>query len=341
MAEFGVSIIGGSGYTGAEILRILTRHQGVEIRHVTSRELAGTPVSRRLPNIPDNDLVYEMPDPENLSDSDLVFVCVHHPASMEIVPRILKHSRVVDFSADYRLADRGAYEAIYGVKHTSPELRSVYGLPELHRTEIAGADLVANPGCYPTGAILALAPLLRNDLVEVDRIVIDAKSGTSGAGVKPTMFTNHAEVANAVKPYSVTNHRHIAEMDQELSLVAGRKVEVNFTPHLVPISRGILTTSHTFLTSRLGEEDARSLYADFYRDSPFIRVRQETPDLRGVLGSNFCDIGFCADVRNERLVVVSAIDNLTKGASGEAVQNMNIMLGLPETQGLDLPGLYP
>ena len=341
LAKVGVSVIGGSGYTGAELLRILVRHTRAKILHVTSRELSGTPVSQRLPNLNWLDLEYEMPVPKQLSDSDVVFVCTPHTSSMEIVPEVLEHCRVVDISADYRLADRKLYEAIYQVKHTSPQLKSVYGLPELHRDEIASADLVANPGCFPTGAVLALAPLVRKALIEEDRIVIDAKSGSSGAGVKPTAFTSHAECANAVKPYNVTGHRHIAEIDQELSLVAGKDLRVNFTPHLVPIPRGIVTTCHTFPTSQVTEGKIRSLYTSFYEGCPFVRIRPEVPDLRGVLGSNFCDIGFSVDARTGRLVVVSAIDNLMKGASGQAVQNMNIMFKLPETQGLDLLGLYP
>ncbi len=341
MSKIGVSVIGGSGYTGAELLRILARHERVKILHVTSRELSGTPVAQRLPNLNWLDLEYEMPIPKELSDSDVAFVCAPHTASMEIVPQLLEHCRVVDISADYRLKDRKLYETIYQVKHTSPELESVYGLPELHREEIAAADLVANPGCYPTGAVLALAPLVRERLIEDDRIVIDAKSGSSGAGVKPSAFTSHAECANAVKPYNVTNHRHTAEIDQELSLVGGRNITVNFTPHLVPIPRGILTTCHTFPTSSLSEEEIRRLYLSFYKDCPFVRVRSEVPDLRGVPGSNFCDIGFSLDRRTGRLVVVSAIDNLTKGASGQAVQNMNIMFKFPETLGLDSLGLYP
>jgi N-acetyl-gamma-glutamyl-phosphate reductase len=357
MAAYGVSILGGSGYTGAELVRILTQHDGVEILHITSRELAGTPVSRRLPNLAGVDLDYENPDPRILADSDIVFVCVHHTESLNIVPAILENSRVIDFSADYRLNeensrvidfsadyrlnDRKLYESVYEVTHTSPEIGSVYGLPELHGEEIPKADLVANPGCYPTGAILALAPLVRGGLIQTDRIVIDSKSGTSGAGMRPSPFVHHPECADAVRPYKVTDHRHIAEMDQELSLVAGEDVKVNFTPHLIPIPRGILTTCHTFPESALSPEQVRSVYEDFYGDAPFVRIRDEVPDLRGVTGSNFCDIGSSIDARTGRLVVVSAIDNLTKGASGQAVQNMNLMFGLPETRALESLGLYP
>jgi N-acetyl-gamma-glutamyl-phosphate reductase len=336
---FGVSIIGGSGYTGAELLRILGMHGDVEVLHVTSRELAGTPVSGRLPNVTGTDLGYEMPEPGGYLDSELVFICVPHTQAMGMVPDILGNSRVVDLSADYRLNDRGVYEEVYGVKHTSPELESVYGLPELHRDQTVGARLVANPGCYPTGAILALAPLLEASLVETGRIVIDSKSGSSGAGKKPTDFTHHPEVAGAVKPYRVTDHRHIAEIDQELSLISGNRVRVSFTPHLVPISRGILTTCHVFPDDP--GLDFRGAFEQFYSDSPFVRIRDEVPGLLGVVGSNYCDIGMELDRRTGRLVVVSAIDNLTKGASGQAVQNMNIMMGLPETRALGAPGLYP
>jgi N-acetyl-gamma-glutamyl-phosphate reductase len=258
---------------------------------------------------------------------------------MAIVPRLLENSKVVDFSADYRLSDRVAYEEIYGVKHTSPGITSIYGLPEIHRTGIRGSDLVANPGCYPTGVILALAPLVRDDAIDLEKIVIDSKSGTSGAGKKPSDFTHHPEVASAVSPYKVTNHRHVAEMDQELSLIAGRPVEVNFTPHLIPIPRGIINTCHTFPADP--DRDFLKIYREFYHNEPFVRVGNDVPDLRGVLGSNYCDIGLELDRRTGRLVVVSAIDNLTKGASGQAVQNMNIMMDIIETTALKSPGLYP
>ena len=341
MKRVGVSIVGGSGYTGAELMRLLSRHEKVEILHVTSRELCGTPVEDRLPNLCDIGLKYEMPDPHGYTDSEIVFLCVGHTSSMGMVSEILEHSRVVDLSADYRLKDRGVYERVYGVKHTGPDLEAVYGLPEIHGKEIASATLVANPGCYPTGAILALAPLVQAGLIEVGRIVIDSKSGTSGAGIKATLTTHHPECAGSVKPYSVTDHRHVPEIDQELGLLAGLQVRVNFTPHLVPISRGILTTCHVFPVSTMQEEDWRDLYRSFYARAPFVRLRNEVPDLRGVIGSNFCDMGFSADRATGRLVVVSAIDNLTKGASGQAAQNMNLMLGMEETEGLEIPGLYP
>jgi len=336
-----VSIVGGSGYTGAELIRILLQHPDAEILHVTSRELEGRPVSARLPNAVGIDLSYERPDPSRLSDSDVVFCCVHHTASMRIVPSLLESSKVIDLSADYRFSDKRIYEEAYGVAHSSPDIEAVYGLPEIHREEIRAARLVANPGCYPTGAILALAPLVSEGLIDLDRIVIDSKSGSSGAGIKPSPFTHHPETSSFVKPYKVTTHRHAPEVDQELSRLAGRRVTVNFTPHLVPISRGILTTCHTFPSSRLELDEVSALYSEFYADSPFVRIMEVVPDLRGVAGSNRCDIGFERDERTGRLVVVSAIDNLTKGASGQAVQNMNLMFGRPEGEGLTFPGLYP
>jgi N-acetyl-gamma-glutamyl-phosphate reductase len=341
LSRIGVSIIGGSGYTGAELIRLLVRHEKVEILHVTSRELSGTPVEARLPNLSGIDLKYEMPDPDGYGDSEIVFLCIGHTFAMGMVPQILENSRVVDFSADYRLLDRDLYEKVYDVKHTSPEMEAVYGLPELHGAQVADARLVANPGCYPTGAILALAPLVKAGVIDFERIVIDSKSGTSGAGIKATMTTHHPECAGSVKPYRVTDHRHVPEINQELGLLAGRELTVNFTPHLIPISRGILTTCHVFPVSPLNEDDCRSLYSSFYARAPFVRMREEVPDLRGVIGSNFCDIGIEIDRATGRLVVVSAIDNLTKGASGQAVQNMNLMLRIGETMGLELPGLYP
>jgi N-acetyl-gamma-glutamyl-phosphate reductase len=286
--KVGVSIVGGSGYTGAELLRILRGHEKVEINHVTSRELAGTPVSERLVNLAGTDLEYEMPEP-CYPDSEVVFVCVHHTSAMAMVPGLLEKSKVVDF--------------------------------------------------YPTGAILALAPLVKEGGIDLEKIVIDSKSGTSGAGKKPTDFTHHPEVASAVRPYKVTDHRHVIEIDQELSLIAGTPIAVNFTPHLIPIPRGIITTCHTFPADP--DRDFRKIFGDFYADEPFVRIWDDIPDLRGVIGSNYCDIGLELDRRTGRLVVVSAIDNLTKGASGQAVQNMNIMMGIPETKSLEYPGIYP
>jgi len=341
MTKVTVSIVGGSGYTGAELLRLLSTHPDAEVLHVTSREFAGTSVADRLPNLLREDLEYE-PPADRYPDSDVVFLCVPHTSAMGMVPSLLEGSRVIDLSADYRLADRRLYESVYGVKHTSPGLKAVYGLPELHHDEIAAANLVANPGCYATGAILALAPAVKEPgLIERNRIVIDAKSGTSGAGIKPTSITHHPECAQSIVPYRVTDHRHIAEIDQELSLVAGEEIRINFTPHLIPVPRGILTTCHTFPADRISQEDIASAYGALYESARFVRVRDHVPDLRGILGSNFCDIGFERDSRTGRLVIVSAIDNLCKGASGQAVQNMNIMFNLPEERGLEAPGIYP
>lgn len=341
MTKITAAIVGGSGYTGAELLRLLSTHPDVEVLHVTSREFAGTPVYQRLPNLLTEELEYEPPR-DRYPDCDVVFLCVPHTSAMDIVPSLLKGSRVIDLSADYRLQDRKLYESVYGVKHTSPGLKGIYGLPELHRDEIASADLVANPGCYATGAILALAPLLKEPgLIDRSRIVIDAKSGTSGAGIKPTSITHHPECAQSVTPYRVTDHRHIAEIDQELSLVARRKIMINFTPHLIPIPRGILTTCHTFPVQGISQEDIASAYGALYESAHFVRLRSRVPDLKGILGSNYCDIGLESDQRTGRLVVVSAIDNLCKGASGQAVQNMNIMFNLPEERGLKAPGIYP
>ncbi len=342
MSNNTVSIVGGTGYTGAELLRILTGHPSIEVEHVTSRRMAGTKVCSRLPNITNRDLEFEKPDPALLKESDVVFTCVPHTAAMNIVPEIIDEAKVVDLSADYRIGNRKVYESVYGVEHTSPELDSVYGLPEIHGEEIKNTNLVANPGCYPTSAILALAPLFSEGILGTsDPVVIDAKSGSSGAGTGLTFVTHHPEVFGSIKPYKVSTHRHMAEMDQELSLIGNCEVTVNFTPHLVPISRGILTTCHAFSSQDQAEEDVRELYHDFYQGSPFIRLRDSVPDLRGVIGSNFCDIGLEVDERTGRLIIVSAIDNLTKGASGQAVHNLNLVLGKRETEGLEFLGLYP
>jgi N-acetyl-gamma-glutamyl-phosphate reductase len=232
------------------------------------------------------------------------------------------------------------YEKYY-VKHESPDVRGVYGLPELYREKIKRARLVANPGCFPTAAILSLAPLVKQHLIDLDHIVIDAKTGTSGAGATLTEVTHHPIAGANVRAYAATTHRHAPEIDQELTKLAGRKVKAHFTPHLIPIVRGILSTAHVFTKRRMDQERLLKIYRDFYSREPFVRVLDVLPEVNFVVGSNYCDIGIEVDRESNRVVAVAAIDNLTKGASGQAIQNMNLMFGLDEREGLTVPALRP
>ncbi|RZN65189.1 MAG: N-acetyl-gamma-glutamyl-phosphate reductase [Candidatus Methanoliparum thermophilum] len=331
-----VGIIGGTGYTGGELLRVLYNHPEAEISVVTSRSNENKKVSdvhKYLRNIVD--LTFTKTDPRSVSECDVVFTAVPHTKAMEIVPRLLDSGiKVIDLSADYRL-DFEIYERVYGVKHKDKGRSAVYGLSELYREEIRNSSLVANPGCFPTGAILSAYPIVSKGYVE--QIIFDSKTGISGAGASPTDNSHYPNMAENVIPYKLTAHRHLEEMR---SILKG--VRVSFTPHIVPVIRGILTTAHILLkkTSRL--EEIIELYKKYYKKDPFIRVFSDIPSLSYVRGANFCDIGgFALEVENDRLVVVSAIDNLVKGAAGQAVQNMNIMFGLNEKTGLFYPGISP
>ncbi len=341
---FRVAIAGASGYTGLELLRILLRHPDVEITAVTSEKHEGRPVAEVFPGLLDaRGLVCRSLNPEELARmADVIFTALPHKTAMGVVAALVKTGKkVVDLSADFRFKDARTFESFYG-RHTHPELlsKAVYGLPELHRAEIRRAQLVANPGCYPTGAILALAPLLKADLIDLDPIIVDAKSGVSGAGRAAILDHLFSEVHGGVKAYQVGEHRHTPEMEQELSRAAGHSVRVTFTPHLIPMDRGILSTIYVHPKTGAELQDA---YAAAYADEPFVRVLPpgQIPATAHVLGSNYAFIGFKADLRTGRTVVVSAIDNLVKGASGLAVQNMNLLFGLDETAGLSQLPLFP
>lgn len=340
------AILGGSGYTGLELLRILQNHPKAEVLAVTSRQYKGCKLEEVFPSLHGfSKLKFE--DPAKFSalpHVDLIFSCLPHHASMEIVPRLLKNGkRVIDLSADFRLKSAKTYEAWYG-KHIAKNLlkKAVYGLPELHRSKIKGAELVANPGCYPTGAILGLSPAIDAGIIDINSIIIDSKSGVSGAGRGASLDTSFAEVNEGFKAYKVGEHRHTPEIEQELSVLAGKAVKVTFTPHLLPVNRGILSTVYVSLQNKgISYEKIFDIYKKFYSDDFFIRILPEDmlPNISHVKGSNFCDIGLKIDKRTGRLIIITAIDNLVKGASGQAVQNMNIMFGLPETTGLLLPPL--
>lgn len=346
-AQVKVAVFGASGYTGVELLRLLFRHPGVELTDLTSREYQGRPVAEVFPALAHIvDLSFVAPDPAAITETaQVVFLAVPHKTAMELVPPLLAAGRrVVDLSADFRFRRQDVYEAWYQ-PHSAPELlaEAVYGLPELHRHDLRAARLVGNPGCYPTCVILGFAPLVKEGLVEPDSLIADCKSGVSGAGRGATLTTSYCEVTDSLRAYKVAEHRHAPEMEQELSLLAGKAVKITFTPHLVPMSRGILGTLYGQLVKPLTDQDLFQLYEVFYQDHPFVRVQPPGiwPSTQQVRGSNYCDLGFKVDRERGRVIVLSAIDNLTKGAAGLAVHNFNLMVGFPETLGLDLVPLAP
>jgi len=338
-----IGIIGASGYTGGELLRLLSMHPEAEAVCVTSRKLAGTPVDKVHAHLKGlTSLSFESPSVEEVGKRcDLVFTAVPHGTAMNWVPDLLDAgSKVIDLSADYRLP-KDVFEKTYGMKHKA-FIDAAFGMPELH-PEVKGANLVANPGCYPTGATLAVAPLAKAGLVE--RAVFDSKSGISGAGNSPSPTSHYPNIAENVQGYKLTTHRHIPEVRQELGRLSPG-IKVSFTPHVVPAIRGILTTAHVFVKDEFvgnipDPMEIMGIYEDFYKDANFVRMANGAPSLGGVRGSNFCDIGFEVDGAGDRIVVLSAIDNLVKGASGQAIQNMNLMMGLDETAGLWFPGGAP
>jgi N-acetyl-gamma-glutamyl-phosphate reductase len=343
-----VAVVGASGYTGVELLRILHCHPEVAVTCVTSEQSAGKRISDLFPSLRGRcDLVLENLEPVRIAErAELIFTALPHKAAMEVVPTFLKlKKKVVDLSADYRLHDAAEYGKWYE-PHMNPELlgQAVYGLPEIRRAKIAKAQLVANPGCYPTSITLGLAPLLKKGLIDASTIIADSKSGVSGAGRSAKVDNLYCEVNDGFKAYGVGGvHRHIPEIEQELSELAGKPVVISFTPHLVPMDRGILSTIYAALLKKMTAADLVKLYTDFYKGEGFVRVLPEGqfPSTAYVRGSNFCDIGLGFDQRTGRVIVVSAIDNLTKGASGQAVQNMNIVCGFPENLGLEGLGLFP
>ncbi len=343
-----VAVVGGTGYTGLELTRLLLRHPMVELVAVTTRKYKDTPLSSVFPELTnETDLVCEGLSIERISKiSDLVFVALPHKAAMEVVPPFLKNGRkVIDLSADFRFRDVSLYEKWYQ-KHIAPEVlkEATYGLPEIYHEKIKGSLLVANPGCYPTGAILALAPLVSSHSVSTKNIVIDAKSGVSGAGRSPHLGVIYCEVNEGLKAYKVCEHRHAPEIEEHLSILSGERVTISFTPHLVPLSRGILTTIYANLKQKIATEELFNLYKEFYNGKRFVRVYppDKLPNTLYVRGSNHCDIGLKVHPsRGDIVIIISAIDNLTKGASGQAIQNMNLMCGFEEDAGLSQIPLSP
>ena len=335
-----VAIAGASGYTGIELVRILSAHPSARISMISSRQQKGLRFDDFCPALMRHcDLVFEDTDPEKLASwSDLVFTALPHEASMGMIPGLLDRGvKVVDLSADYRLKDPEIYGKWYSA-HKTPGLlkEAVYGLPELYAEKIRTARLVANPGCYPTSVILAVAPALRHALIDPETIIADSKSGVSGAGRGLSLGAHFCEVNEGFKAYKVAEHRHMPEIEQELGILAGRPVTISFTPHLVPMSRGILSTVYSNLNKGVGAGDVEEAFRGFYKDARFVRLSNpgNLPVSLQVRGSNYCDLGWRVDERTGRLIVISVIDNLTRGAAGQAVCNMNIMCGLPEDAGL-------
>ncbi|RMG35185.1 MAG: N-acetyl-gamma-glutamyl-phosphate reductase [Gammaproteobacteria bacterium] len=339
-----VGIVGGTGYTGVELLRLLATHPGVELRAITSRSEAGRPVSELFESLRGHvDLVFSEPEPERLAECDLVFFATPNGTAMKMVPQLLEAGvRVIDLAADFRLRDPAVWEQWYGMPHACPELleEAVYGLPELNREQIRTARLVANPGCYPTASALGLLPLVEAGAVDTSALLADCKSGVSGAGRGANAAMLMGEVGESFKAYAVPGHRHLPEIRQTLEWVSETPIGLTFVPHLVPMVRGI----HATLYGRLnGDLDLQALYERRYQDEPFVDVMPEGshPETRSVRGVNHCRIAVHRPQGGDMVVVLSVIDNLTKGAAGQAIQNMNLMFDLAETTGLEQVALSP
>lgn len=335
-----VGVIGSTGYAGAELVRILCGHPEVTLTILTSRQYAGVNFDSVFPAMEGSVslLCEELSIDRVCENSDVVFTALPHKLPMEFVPEILRQGKkVIDLSADFRFKNAATYETHYQY-HTAKDLleKTVYGLCEVNFDQIKNTDLVGAPGCYPTSVLLPLVPLLKDGLIDPNAIIADSKSGVSGAGRSLSLTAHFCEANESFKAYKVAEHRHNPEMEEVLSLETGRPVKITFVPHLVPMSRGILTTVYANPAKDIRAEDIRACMTAFYSDRPFIRIcpGDRLPNTQHVRGTNYCDIGFRLDERNRRLILISAIDNLVKGAAGQAVQNMNIMLGLDETAGL-------
>lgn len=339
-----VGVVGGTGYTGVELLRLLARHPGVALQAITSRGDAGTAVADMFPSLRGwVDLAFVTPQDADLAACDVVFFATPNGIAMNQARELVDAGvRIVDLAADFRIRDVAEWQKWYGMEHAAPELvaEAVYGLPELNREQIRGARVVANPGCYPTAVQLGFLPLIEAGLVDLERLVADAKSGVSGAGRKAEIHTLLAEAADSFKAYGVAGHRHLPEIRQGLSLLSGQPVGLTFVPHLLPMIRGIHATLYATLT---GEADLQALFESRYRDEPFVDVMPAGahPETRTVRASNMCRIAVHRPQGGDVVVVLSVIDNLVKGAAGQAVQNMNIMFGLDERAGLDIVPVSP
>ncbi len=345
MKQFKVGIINVTGYTGTELARLLYGHTGVKLTSVTGRSAVGKKLSQVFPHLTIDSLITA-----ELDEVDLAFSAMPHKESAEVIlPLLRKGVRVVDLSADFRLKEATDYPRWYDFTHPAPDLlkKAVYGLPELYRSQVSSANLVANPGCYSTAAILALAPAIKEDLIYPD-IVIDSKSGISGAGRTLSLTTHYSEASDNVSAYALEGHRHLPEMAQEFQNLSPKaSFSVTFVPHLVPMSRGILSSCYAKLKEgkiakgEKGKDQLKQLYNAFYKGEPFVRITDAPPQTKHTWGNNFCLVYPTIDLRTDRLVVISCLDNLVKGGAGQAVQNMNLMLGFEETTGLDALAVYP
>jgi len=339
-----VAVVGASGYTGEELVRLLLAHPNVDLVAVTSRQLAGKTVAEVFPRIAHhktaNALKFSDSDAKQIArEAGVVFLALPHGLAAEFAkPLLAAGARVLDLSADFRIKDANVYKEFYGHDHPAPDLlgQSVYGLPEIYRDRIRDAKLVACPGCYPTSILIPLRPLIRRKAIDRARILVSSMSGVSGAGRKIEADYLFAECNESVRPYGVPKHRHLSEIEQELSILADEKVVIQFTPHLVPVNRGIVTTIYADIAGNVVNLDASVIFSSAYGEEPFVRLlgEERLPDTKNVVGTNFIDVAWKLDKRTNRLVVMSALDNIVKGASGQAVQCMNLMLGVSETAGL-------
>lgn len=338
-----VGIFGASGYGGSELLRILLFHPHVEVVLATANEHAGKKVSsvhRNLYGLTDLSFVSAPEDLNHLENLDCLFLALPHGAAMDVAPRVPENVKVIDLSGDFRLGDMDAFKRHYKSTHTAPELQKgfVYGLTETNREAVKRATRIANPGCFATAALLALAPLVKNDLI-ANRVIVDAKTGSSGSGAKAAANTHHPQRANSFYAYKPFAHQHVPEIEQELKRVGDWTNELVFMTHSLPVPRGIFASCYVETKNEMSDEEARRVYEEFYRDDFFVRVVEGSPDINHVKTTNFCDIG-CA-VRGRSLIVFSALDNLVKGAAGQAVQNMNLIFGFDEKTGLLIAGTNP
>jgi N-acetyl-gamma-glutamyl-phosphate reductase len=340
-----IGIIGATGYTGSELVRILANHPDIDITVITSESRAGellSDVHPFLQGIADQKLVSL--DQIDDYEPDLVFLALPHGVSMDFVKRFNdKPFKVIDLSGDFRLSSAAVYQEWYNLEHTFPEgfEKAVFGCPELFYGEIKNAKLVANPGCFPMSAILGLAPLLSAGMVNSDPLIVDSKTGVTGAGITAKSVNLYSNVNDNFKAYGLKRHRHTIEMQEILNRVSAKKTLIQFTPHLLPVDRGILSTIYARPAQSISEEALKETYKNFYSGAPFVRLRKQAPATKDVRGTNYCDIFPVYDERTNMIIVISVIDNLLKGASGVAIQNMNIMFGLEETRGLNLVPLNP
>jgi len=342
-----IGVLGGTGYAGVEVVRLLTMHPEAEITRIVSHTFEGKKISEVYPNLRGIcDIECSALDIDDIANNcEVVFTALPHGASKEVIPSLFeKGLKIIDLSGDFRYNDKDVYEKWYGMPHDCPELldKSIYGLCELHRDEIPNFSLIGNPGCYTTCSILALAPLVKNNMIDNKSIIIDAKSGVTGAGRGLSIPSLFCECTETMKAYKVATHRHTSEIEQELSLIAGEDIQLSFTPHLAPMKRGILATCYANLSKSVSQDEVVKAFKEFYDGDEFVRVYDSgsLPEVKHISGSNYVGLGVVVDERLNRVVVVSCIDNLIKGAAGQAIQNMNLICGFEESTGLKNTPMY-